>query len=194
MEGDRRFFLVGASIVTACSASAVMFVQEGNSEHMLMYITKVVEGIASSFIMPCLAALTLACFGPLHFDAVMASNIFWGHIGTSIAAVLAGISAYALYPNIKFCFLVIGASALLAVFFTQFLPQGDQMLGRGFQGKSAMNEEGHMVKTGNIIGGACSGPEKEEDTAVNNNEASTYMEVLTDKKTLILCLTGFFFQ
>jgi MFS family permease len=74
---DRRLFLIVASIVTAISASAVLLVQEGNQQHGLMYCTKIVEGIASSFIGPCLAALTLANFGPDHFDAIMASNVLW---------------------------------------------------------------------------------------------------------------------
>lgn len=83
---DRRIFLVIASIVTALSASAILLVQ-GDSEQGLMYGTKIFEGIASSFIGPCLASLTLANFGPEHFDAIMASNILWGHVGSVISAV-----------------------------------------------------------------------------------------------------------
>lgn len=83
---DRRLFLVVASVATALSASAILLVQ-GDSEQGLMYGTKIIEGIASSFIGPCLASLTLANFGPEHFDAIMASNILWGHIG-SVASAL----------------------------------------------------------------------------------------------------------
>lgn len=118
---DRRVFLVAASLVTAFSASAILFVHPGNTDHMLIFITKIVEGVASCFIGPCLAALTLATFGPHHFDAVMASNILWGHVGSVVAAVLAGLVSYAMYPNIKYCFLVIGASALIASMFVQYL-------------------------------------------------------------------------
>lgn len=120
---DRRLFLVVASIVTAVSASAILLVQ-GNSNHGLMYFTKIVEGIASSFIGPCLAALTLANFGPDHFDAIMASNALWGHIGSVVSAVIAGAVAYFMYPNIQLCFLVIGLSALVAIIFIRFVPQG----------------------------------------------------------------------
>jgi MFS family permease len=74
---DRRIFLAIASLMTAMSASAILFVREGNTDHGLIYITKIVEGLTSSFLGPCLAALTLASFGPHQFDAVMASNIFW---------------------------------------------------------------------------------------------------------------------
>ena len=61
---DRRAFLALASIATAFSASAILFVHEGNADHWLMYVTKVVEGISSSFIGPCVAALvsTLSCY------------------------------------------------------------------------------------------------------------------------------------
>lgn len=57
---DRRGFLVVASILTALSASAILIVREGNTDHMLIFVTKIIEGIAASFIGPCLAALTLA--------------------------------------------------------------------------------------------------------------------------------------
>lgn len=128
---DRRIFLSVASIFTAASASAILFVREGNSDHVLIFITKVIEGVTSSFIGPCLAALTLSTFGPHHFDAIMASNLLFGHVGSVFAAILAGLFAYAFYPDIKYCFLVVGASALMACFFVQFLPVGDQMMGRG---------------------------------------------------------------
>lgn len=139
---DRRVFLTIASVVTALSASTILLVQPGNTDHMLIFISKIMEGIASSFIGPCLAALTLATFGPNHFDAVMASNILWGHVGSVAAAVLAGAVAFEMYPNIKYCFLVIGASALVAVLFVQYLPEGDPLMGRGFQGQVAMDANG----------------------------------------------------
>ena len=141
---DRRIFLAVASLMTALSASSILLVREGNTDHALIFTTKIVEGVTSSFLGPCLAALTLATFGPHHFDAVMASNILWGHIGSVAAAVLAGLVSYVMYPQIKLCFLVIGASALVACFFVQYLPQGDPLMGRGFAGKVAMDEDGHI--------------------------------------------------
>jgi MFS family permease len=75
---DRRIFLIVASIVTALSASAIFLVQPGNRDHALIFATKIIEGVASSFIAPCLAALTLATFGPHHFDRIMANNMFYG--------------------------------------------------------------------------------------------------------------------
>lgn len=134
---DRRIFLATASIVTALSASAILFVQKGNTDHILIFVTKIIEGIAGSFIGPCLGALTLASFGPQRFDKVMASNILWGHIGSVVAAVITGVAAYVFYPNIKYCFLVIGFSALTAVLFVGSLPQGDPLMGRGFKGRVA---------------------------------------------------------
>ena len=130
---DRRAFLSLASVATAFSASAILFVHEGNNDHILIYATKVLEGIASSFIAPCVAALTLASFGPDVFDEVMASNIFWGHVGSVVSAVLAGLVGYLMYPDIKYCFLVIGFSALMAVGGVRFLPEGDPLMGRGLR-------------------------------------------------------------
>ncbi|KAL7567055.1 hypothetical protein ACA910_002781 [Epithemia clementina (nom. ined.)] len=226
---DRRVFLAVASIVTALSASSILWVHPvvrmndnhhndgddgataiANGDHLLIYTSKVLEGIASSFIGPCLAALTLASFGPHHFDAVMASNIFWGHVGSVSAAVLAGMVAYVLYPNIKYCFLVIGASALVAIVFVKYLPQGDPLMGRGFRGKVAMDQHGLVQELSqdetdhsSHVSSSSSSEEnlplvqKEKHDNDDDNEpptAASYMQVFLDPKTCILCLTGFFFH
>mmetsp|Transcript_17060 Transcript_17060/g.16484 ORF Transcript_17060/g.16484 Transcript_17060/m.16484 type:complete len:455 (-) Transcript_17060:21-1385(-) len=178
---DRRNFLAMASIFTALSASAILFVREGNEDHALIFITKIIEGIASSFIAPCLAALTLANFGPERFDEIMASNILWGHIGSVVSAVFAGSVAYAVYPDIKYCFLVIGASALVAIIFIKYLPQGDLLMGRGFRGTSNnVDSPSVNIDANNQF------REKEK--------ASSYWSVFADRKTCILCSTGFFFH
>lgn len=74
---DRSNLLIVAASMTALSAMVVVFVREGNyaADHLLMYITKIFEGAASSFVMPCLSALTLASFGPDDFDSAMANNV-----------------------------------------------------------------------------------------------------------------------
>jgi MFS family permease len=188
---DRRIFLAVASLMTALSASAILLVRDGNRDHMLIFATKIVEGTTASFLGPCLAALTLASFGPNHFDAVMASNLLWGHIGSVAAAVLAGLVSYIMYPQSQFCFLVVGASALLACFFVQYLPQGDPLMGRGFAGKVAMDAHGRVEQL-----------ESNESTIALTNhrtdsetpEALSYWEVFADNRSVILCLSGFFFQ
>lgn len=190
---DRRIFLTAASIVTALSASAILFVREGNQDHGLIFISKIIEGVSSSFIGPCLAALTLATFGPVHFDAVMASNILWGHIGSVVAAILAGLVAYATYPDIKYCFLVISAAALGAVAFVQYLPEGDPLMGRGFEGKQALDEYGHVENL--RIDNNTKDPENSETTPdATAPIASPYFEIISDTRSLIVCATGFFFQ
>lgn len=192
---DRRIFLAVASLITAFSASAVLLVQEGNGEHGLIFVTKIIEGMASSFIGPCLAALTLATFGPHHFDSVYASVVLYGHIGTMVAAVLAGLVAFVMYPDIKYCFLVIGASALLAVIFTQYLPQGCQIMGRGFQGDYAMDEKGNIESLNdNNDNIHVNSSNQSIDGTRDDPQAASYLEVFLDKKTLVLCSTGFFFQ
>lgn len=191
---DRRVLLTTASILTALSASVIFFVQ-GNSQHGLIYISKIIEGISSSFIAPCLSALVLATFGPNHFDAITASNTLWGHIGSVIAAFLAGFVAYFMYPNIKLCFLVIAASAITAIFFVGFLPEGDKLMGRGFMGKQALDEFGHVEQ---LVAEPTDDKALEEQASdkktVDEPEASSYSEVISDKRCLLLCLTGFFFH
>lgn len=189
---DRRVFLAIAALVTALSASTILMVSEGNTDHMLIFISKIIEGVAGSFIGPCLAALTLASFGPLHFDAIMANNIFWAHLGAVSAAILAGSFAYILYlENIKYSFLVIGFSALLAVVFVQYLPEGDPQMGRGFKGKVAMNEQGRLESIDTMTSPSDIGA---VPIPIPVQQASSYWEVFSDRNTSILCVTGFFFH
>ncbi|KAL7531541.1 hypothetical protein ACHAWF_003818 [Thalassiosira exigua] len=213
---DRRAFLSLASVATAFSASAILLVREGNEDHMLMYGTKIIEGISSSFIGPCVAALTLAYFGPDKFDEVMASNILWGHVGSVASAVLAGAAGYLLYPDIKYCFLVIGFSALMAVGGVQLLPEGDPLMGRGLQTRemgaaavkaaeaeaeaegAAKDEEGartgyvDMGQTESEVEGVAR-PEIHTQ-ASEDKMISSYWSVFGDRRTVVLCLTGFFFH
>ncbi len=170
-----------AAIVTGCSAMAIMFVREGNQDHMIMYVTKVLEGLASSFIMPCFAALTLANFGPDEFDSVMASNVLWGHVGSAISAILAGTAAYVLYPKIKLCFIVIGLSALGAGLVVKLVPEGDPLVGRGLSGKNAKK-------------GIESSANDDGRSDENLPQADSYLSVIRERKTLILCLTGFVYH
>jgi MFS family permease len=175
---DRRKILSLAASVTACAALTILFVREGNQDHALMFVSKVLEGIAVSFINPCLAALTLASFGPGEFDSVMANNVLWSHNGSFISAILAGAAAYIFYPNIKYCFFVIAFSAAAAVSFIPFLPQGDPLMGRGFHVEEK-NKEDVIVN---------------EEASKRDVEAASYLSVLLERKTLVLCLSGFFFQ
>ncbi len=204
---DRRWFLVLASLVTACSASTILFVHPYSLNHALIYTSKVVEGLASSFINPCLAALTLASFGPTQFDEVMASNVYWGHVGSVGAAVLAGIVAVIGYPHVEYCFLVIGASALVAIVFVPYLPQGNPLWGRGLEASHtpSLNDSD---SAGTEIGSSGSEDSEEYDvipgertpltspssTTESPPQVASYWEVLSDFKTLIFCVTGFFFQ
>jgi len=180
---DRRTLMTVAALFTAGSAMAIMFV-EGDNGHALMYITKVIEGIASSFINPCLAAMTLASFGPDAFDSVMANNVFWGHVGSSVSAILAGTTAYICYPDIKYCFFVIGMSALCSIIFVQFLPEGDASMGRGFANK--VSDSTSPYQTSDVVGLPTS--------KVNDQVAASYFSVFSERRTLVLCITGFFFH
>lgn len=187
---DRRLSLYVAGLVTALSAASMMFVHEGNTDHMMIFLVKFVEGIATTFIRPCISALTLATFGPKSYDSVMASNLMWAHIGSVVAAMIAGCVSYQLFPNVKYFFVVLSGSALLASFFSKFLPLGNSMLARGFMGKESSDEAGHMGKTDTDSEGSADLYRVENEPPV----AASYFDVFFDRKSVLLCLIGFFFQ
>lgn len=197
---DRRWFLVLASIITACSASTILFVHPTQLNHALIYISKFVEGIASSFIIPCLAALTMASFGPTQFDEVMASNIYWGHVGSVAAAVLAGIVAVVSFPHVEYSFLVIGGSALVAIIFVRYLPQGNPLWGRGLDTSSPTDSDTEAGNSHSEDSGDYEIPMETTPLAPSNStrddtpQVASYWQVLTEYKTLILCVTGFFYH
>jgi hypothetical protein len=97
-----------------------------------------------------------------------------------MSAVFAGAAAYFFYPNIKYCFLVIALSAVAAISFVPFLPQGNALMGRGLQ----VEEKPDNVQ------------EDSDDHNIPQEEikAASYLSVMSEPKTLVLCLTGFFFQ
>jgi hypothetical protein len=116
---------------------------------------------------------------------------------------MAGGVAYFLYPNIQYCFLVIGLSALIAIIFVRFVPQGDPLMGRGFQGDVAMDEQGNLEQVPSSSNSPPTSPVngKEgifigDERLIPSNvpEATSYMTMFSDRKTLVLCLTGWSFH
>jgi len=104
--------------------------------------------------------------------------------------------AYLMYPDIKLCFLVIGAVALVDFIFVQYLPEGDPQMGRGFHGKVAMDEFGRVES----LDEEDHKKQMTGDLEQNNRFisvppiAATYWEEITNRRSSVLCLTGFFFH
>ena len=185
---DRRKVLSIACVITTLCALAILFVNDDSyGQHGLYYITKIIQGMASTFIMPTISALTMGWFGPKYFDLNMANIILYNHVGTLVTAVLAGLSAYLLYPNIQYSFLVLGFALVLALIFIRVLPKGDAAMGRGFHGT---NENYTFDSQGNII---TDDDNNDTTNAKNNNNNDTDSdssgsskgndEVLKDDKT-----------
>jgi hypothetical protein len=119
--------------------------------------------------------------------------VLWGHIGSAVSAILAGAAAYFLYPNIKYCFFVVGLSALCAIVFVKFLPEGDPLVGRGFHGSTNKQRVGSLVTKTDVHHDQQKVSSLSKDIR-ESPEAASYLSVLSEPKTLILCMTGFFFH
>ena len=68
-------------------------------------------------------------------------------------------------------------------------------MGRGFQGKLALDEHGHVGKLGEDD---VDNMEKRESDSSDQGKqapiAAGYMEVFSDRRSFVLCMSGFFFQ
>jgi len=93
---------------------------------------------------------------------------------------------------------VIGASALVAILFVGYLPQGDQAMGRGLKGKGlALDEQGHVENIDNADKNHDdndTAPPAIEQQQSQQEQSATYWEVFADRNVFIVCATGFFFH
>ena len=70
-------------------------------------------------------------------------------------------------------------------------------MGRGFQGTVALDEHGHVEKLG---GDDLDDVEKRKRASDSSDQgklppiAASYMEVFSDRRSFVLCVSGFFFQ
>lgn len=195
---DRRLLLAVASLGTAAGASTILWIRGDNEEYRidkgLFFASKAIEGISASFIIPCVALLTLAQFGPELMDTVMASHMVWSQIGAVLAAIAAGIVAYIYYPNVKYCFWVVIIAALFTILFTPFLSQ-DAEKDRSDKEKSS-REDGAIEAPQSHL-------ERWENDAVTTpysnigefkQHRTTLLNAVSCPRTRLLCIIGFFFQ
>lgn len=176
---DRRIFLGGAALAVAMS-SCMVFVVNGadDVDKAIVYIVRSLESIALSFMGPAFGAVTLSAFGPEMFDKMQVQRELVSHAGSIVSAALSAVVAWFMYPNIQILFLLPTIFAVSAIYFVQFIPKGDPLMGRGFHGKTEKrDEQGCVVNT-----------HKDEPEP----EAASYWDVFSDKRILWLTVADVF--
>jgi MFS family permease len=122
---DRQIFLGVASLAVAASSCMVFFVDGAEDlDKLVMYIVRSIESVALAFLGPAFAAITLSAFGPEVFDQMQVQKELVSHVGSIVSAIVSGIMAWFLYPNIEVVFLLPMIFAISAIFFVRHIPRG----------------------------------------------------------------------
>lgn len=147
---DRRIFLGAASLAIAASSCMVFFVDGANDalDKFIVFGVRGLESVALAFLGPAFAAITLSAFGPELFDQMQVQKELVSHAGSILSAVLSGVLAWCMYPNIEVVFLLPTFFAISAIYFVRYIPRGDPLMGRGFHATTEKrDEQGCVVDT-----------------------------------------------
>lgn len=176
---DRRIFL-GVSAAAIGVSSLMVFFVNGTDTFDLILVNgiRMLESVAIAFLGPTFAAITLAAFGPEMFDDMNVRKEIVSHAGAIISSALSAVMAWFLYPNIESVFVLPIVFAISSVFFVQYIPKGDPLMGRGFHGKTEQRDES----------GAVIDTHKDEPPPV----ASAYRDVFLDKRILAMIVADVF--
>lgn len=176
---DRRIYLGVASLAIAAS-SCMVFAVNGSEgiDKAIVFCVRAMESVALAFLGPAFAAITLSAFGPELFDKMQVQKELVSHAGSILSAVLSGLLAWYMYPNIEVVFLLPTLFAISTIFFVRQIPRGDPLMGRGFHGTTEKrDEEGCVVDT-----------HKDEPPP----KAATYWDVFSDRRIVWIIVADVF--
>lgn len=158
-----------------------------------------IDGVINSLVTPATTALTLGAVGKTKFHRKHAQlNIMVKNLGVSLSAVILGLSAWAIYPDIQdvfYQFIAVGVICLVCVFFMPSNSSIDHNVARGQsivqfrdneESDSDDDEEGAESNTPGRTSGHTteeSFDDEEESSSTNNNNVENrdpeYTEVIS---------------
>eukprot|EP00548_Thalassiothrix_antarctica_P001946 CAMPEP_0194147090 /NCGR_PEP_ID=MMETSP0152-20130528/22514_1 /TAXON_ID=1049557 /ORGANISM="Thalassiothrix antarctica, Strain L6-D1" /LENGTH=479 /DNA_ID=CAMNT_0038847779 /DNA_START=70 /DNA_END=1509 /DNA_ORIENTATION=- len=114
----RAILLLSISLLTFVPMTVIF------TQNLTFIIFKsIIEGVATSGLEASRGPFTLGLSGgDENFDTIAKYAEAADHTGSLVAAILAGIVAYVMYPRVEFLFLVIGVMGCFAFFTIVFMP------------------------------------------------------------------------
>ncbi|QSH42067.1 MFS transporter [Lentisphaerota bacterium ZTH] len=100
--------------------------------YSLVLSLKVIMGMATAFLGPAVAAITLGLTGPRYFTRLVGRNEAYNHAGNVFASLLTGVIGYCI--SMRFSFYTVGIMAALSLISLFFVKSDDidNRLARGF--------------------------------------------------------------
>lgn len=108
---------VAAISTTLLTIFTALFAQEEGGNLLLMVAIKFVQGAVTSFIPPGLNSITQGIVGSVGMTSAVSMNEMMNHLGTAIIVLTGSLTAFSLYPNIGFLFVVSPIACLGVIFF-----------------------------------------------------------------------------
>lgn len=112
-----RWLSAAAIATTLLTIFTALFAEEEGGNLYLMVFIKFIQGAVTSFIPPGLNSITQGIVGSVGMTSAVSMNEMMNHLGTSILVLTGSITAFSLYPNIGFLFVVSPIACLGVIFF-----------------------------------------------------------------------------
>lgn len=115
---QKILWLSAAAIATTLlTVITAMFAQEEGGNLLLMVFIKFVQGAVTSFIPPGLNSITQGIVGSVGMTTAVSMNEMMNHLGTAIIVLTGSLTAFSLYPDIGFLFVVSPIACVGVIFF-----------------------------------------------------------------------------
>eukprot|EP00298_Acanthocystis_sp_HF-20_P010143 c18701_g2_i1.p1 GENE.c18701_g2_i1~~c18701_g2_i1.p1 ORF type:complete len:439 (+),score=144.27 c18701_g2_i1:26-1342(+) len=175
-EKKRAWLCMGSLLVGVMSIMVVV-----SADFMLILVTKVVQGVASSIVPPAIAGITLGVMGQAGFEKQIAANEIGNSLGYAISAGIAGLFSY--FVDDGAAFFLVFVIAVISIPFIFSIPSHmiDDHVARG-------------LEKGNIV------PDEPEENSTTVGEDSKeskvadYSSLLHNKQMALFAACIFFFH
>jgi len=108
---------LAAIATTLLTVITAIFAQEEGGNLWLMVVIKFIQGAVTSFIPPGLNSITQGIVGSVGMTTAVSMNEMMNHLGTAIIVLTGSLTAFSLYPDIGFLFVVSPIACVGVIFF-----------------------------------------------------------------------------
>mmetsp|Transcript_23876 Transcript_23876/g.34926 ORF Transcript_23876/g.34926 Transcript_23876/m.34926 type:complete len:509 (-) Transcript_23876:230-1756(-) len=208
--------LTAAIGTTLLTLSTAIFAEDEGGNIFLMIFIKFMQGAITALIPPGLNSITQGIVGSVGMTSQVSKNEMMNHLGTAIIVLAGSLTAFFLYPNIGYLFVVSPIACLGVIYFlTSIKPEHiDHNAARGLtaqsetpdivESKSNMNDsqtnvtapktDGVQTQPSFVFGFGQRSVTGSQEAASAGVQADTPLHVLRDPILLLFTLIVFLFH